>query len=201
LSVNPSVLIPRPETEELTQWLLKSAKSKKRALSILDIGTGSGCIALGIKKNLPGSNVTAIDKSSEALVTARKNSDKLQLMVDFYQLDILDSGHWKELGQFDFIVSNPPYVLESEKNLMDKNVVENEPPVALFVPESDPLIFYRTIASFSKSHLKPNGSLFFEIHEKMGKELMYMLGKNGFNSVELKQDLSGKNRMIRAFIN
>lgn len=200
LFVNPHTLIPRPETEELAQWIIKSSIKLEGDVNILDIGTGSGCIALALKKHIPEARICASDISAEALKIAKKNAKRLNLSLDFQQLDILNTSQWKQLGSFNIIVSNPPYVLESDKVFLEKNVVDHEPGLALFVTDRDPLVFYHSIAEFCQRHLNPGGCLYFEIHEKMGTELVKLLRSKGFNDIELKMDLSGKNRMIRAVL-
>lgn len=193
LIVNPAVLIPRPETEELVQWIIKSnlpGNSK-----ILDIGTGSGCIALAIKSQLKNAGVFGIDISEKALEVARQNAVKNNLEVGFFQNDIL---RWEEFEckNYDVIVSNPPYIRESEKALMHSNVLNYEPENALFVTDGDPLVFYRSIAAFAKKYLFKNGLLFFEINENLGVEMNEMLVDFGFKDIEIRKDINGKNRMI-----
>jgi release factor glutamine methyltransferase len=194
LKVNPAVLIPRPETEELLRWI--SETNVQPDSSVIDIGTGSGCMALGLKKLFPGANVSAIDYSEETLDTARGNATLNNLNINFFQADILkwENYRWKK---FNLIVSNPPYVRESEKAAMFSNVLKYEPEKALSVSDSDPLIFYRRIAEFAQNYLKKNGCLFFEINENLGKETQHLLENAGFFTVEIKKDLFGKERMIR----
>ncbi len=194
LKITPSVLIPRPETEELVQWIGESDISG--SLCMLDIGTGSGCIALALKKQFPEALVSALDYSAETLETARSNAEANNLQITFFQADILK---WEEYawGNFDLIVSNPPYVKESEKRAMLPNVLRYEPKGALFVSDADPLLFYRCIADFAKNYLNENGWLFFEINENAGKETVQLLEKSGFREIVLKQDLFGKDRMVR----
>lgn len=191
--VSPATLIPRPETEELVQWVLNSAANK--ASSILDIGTGSGCIAISLKKNLPGAKVSAIDVSVDALNTAKENAALNKVDVDFIKADIL---RYPASGSYSIIVSNPPYVTLEDKKLMHRNVTDFEPHTALFVPEDDPLIFYRAIADFALTSLQPNGLLFFEINESLGKETAQLLIDLGFKDVEVRKDLSGRDRMVKA---
>ena len=194
LKVDTSVLIPRPETEELVQWLLKSDLPENS--TILDIGTGSGCIALAIKSRLKNAEVSGIDISENALEVARLNATKNNLDVDFFQADILkwEESEWKK---FDVVVSNPPYIRESEKLLMHGNVLNYEPEKALFVPDSEPLVFYSAISFFAKKHLSDNGMLFLEINENLGSEMNEMLIDCGFSEIEIRKDINGKNRMIR----
>jgi len=194
LKVNPNVLIPRPETEELVNWILESEIAQQS--KILDIGTGSGCIGLALKANLPESVVLGIDISEKALETARNNAQSNNLDVIFKKADILhfDANNWAEP---DVVVSNPPYVRDSEKQLMQKNVLDFEPVGALFVPDDDPLLFYSAIAEFSIKRLRKSGFLFLEINEYLGAEIKELLEDVGFRHVEIKMDLFGKNRMIR----
>jgi|LSQX01.3.fsa_nt_gb release factor glutamine methyltransferase len=194
LKVTPSALIPRPETEELVQWIGESGISDSPF--ILDIGTGSGCIALALKKQFPEALVSAVDYSAEALEIARGNAETNNLQITLFQADILNWQHYV-WGNFDLIVSNPPYVRESEKAVMQPNVLEHEPGSALFVPDDDPLLFYRYIAGFAKIHLNEKGWLFFEINESLGTETADLLEKSGFREIEVKKDLFGKNRMLR----
>ena len=197
--VNKNVLIPRPETEELVDWITKEAMSHElRAVSILDIGTGSGCIPITIKRKLPVANVSAIDVCSEALFTATENAIEHTTEIDFILLDFLDEEKWASLGQFDIIVSNPPYITQSEKERMHSRVKEFEPHQALFVPDNDALLFYRKLAGFSLKHLKPGGKLFVEINEAYGNAVTDLFRVAGFINIELKKDMQGKDRMIRA---
>ncbi|HPM92987.1 MAG TPA: peptide chain release factor N(5)-glutamine methyltransferase [Bacteroidales bacterium] len=196
LDVRPGVLIPRPETEELVSWIIRDQASAG-PVSILDIGTGSGCIVLALGKRLPGAKLTALDISPAALEIARANAMKHAIPVSFIEIDIMDEGAWKHLGPFDVIVSNPPYVRESEKSLMQPNVLDYEPAVALFVGDDDPLVFYRKVSDLAHQHLFKTGFLYFEINEYLGDEVVRLL-RNSFSEVILKQDLHGKNRFIRA---
>jgi len=263
--VDPSVLIPRPETEELVSWVLelkgntsgdersgeraegeevkgerekgkgergkgKGGKGERRkevaenteggrrnlesatghrqlvtvhrppatGKTILDIGTGSGCIPIAIKKNWPEAEVFALDISAEALQTARRNALLNQVEVGFFQQDMLNFYQVKEARQYSIIVSNPPYVTPSEKKPMQANVLDFEPHLALFVPETDPLLFYRAIAHFASFVLEKNGLLFLEINEKYGKQTLGLLQQNGFVELELRKDFRGKDRMVRA---
>lgn len=193
LNVNPAVLIPRPETEELVQWIVKS--KIKSGANILDIGTGSGCIAMALKKEMVDVIVNGVDISEEALQVAKSNAAKNKLNVDFFQADILN---WKNYvwRKYDVIVSNPPYIRESEKKLMETNVLEFEPEGALFVEDDNPLIFYIAIAQFAKENLTRNGYLFFEINEYLGEEMKNMLNSLGFNTIECRKDMNGKDRML-----
>ncbi|HEY5967380.1 MAG TPA: peptide chain release factor N(5)-glutamine methyltransferase [Chitinophagaceae bacterium] len=195
--VNKNVLIPRPETEELVDWIVKeSEKLKVKSQNIIDLGTGSGCIPITLKKKLPEVNVSAIDVCSEALFTATENAIELNAEVDFLLLDFLDEEKWKELGQYDIIVSNPPYVKQSEINAMHQRVKEFEPHLALFVPDEDALLFYNKLSGFAIKHLKPGGSLFVEINEALGEQVVNLF--RGFANIELRKDMQGKDRMIKA---
>ena len=186
--VNPSVLIPRPETEELV-------------LKILDIGTGSGCIPISIKKYLPLADITAIDISELAVNTARQNAELNQTEINFIQDDILNLTNPELINtKYDIILSNPPYITDSEKDQMLDHVLKHEPHTALFVPNNDPLIFYRVIAEFALNHLKKNGFLFLEINQNFGLDTVNLLKNKGFSEVELRQDMCGKDRMIRAVL-
>ncbi|WP_010662036.1 peptide chain release factor N(5)-glutamine methyltransferase [Marinilabilia salmonicolor] len=194
--VNPSVLIPRPETEELVEWILESVTADK-SLRILDIGTGSGCIAVSLARHLPGATVTAWDVSSDALMVAENNARKNKAVVSFVQKDVLKITP-DEMEQYDIIVSNPPYVRELEKDMMKENVLNHEPQLALFVEDHDPLVFYRHITRLATESLLPDGLLFFEINRDMGRETMELLADNGFRETELRKDLSGNFRMLKA---
>lgn len=199
LFVNENVLIPRPETEELVEWIVSEIqKSKLKIQNLLDIGTGSGCIPIAVKKKLPQLEAHAIDISAKALEVAQRNAKEQQTHVSFYQLDILVEEDWKQLSKFDVIVSNPPYIKQSEANAMQQNVLEHEPHLALFVPDNDALLFYRTIADFAVQHLNANRMLFFEINEAYGEDVMTMLEEKGFSHIQLRKDLQGKDRMIKA---
>jgi release factor glutamine methyltransferase len=196
--VNSSVLIPRPETEELVEWVLTSVGSEQLAVgNILDIGTGSGCIAISLKKNLSAAQVSAIDISTNALQTAKQNADLNKVEVNFIHQDILNINHLPLTTHYSLIISNPPYVTLHDKIQMHTNVTDFEPHTALFVPENDPLIFYKAIADFALKNLVSNGLLFFEINESLGKETVEMLESKGFKNIELRQDMSGRDRMIR----
>lgn len=193
--VTPDVLIPRPETEELVMLVVD--REKDTAINILDIGTGSGCIAISLKKRLKQANVRAIDISSKALEVAKENAVKNDANVDFSNFDILVEDTY--LGnRLDVIVSNPPYVKNSEKKLMKSNVLDYEPDDALFVSDEDPLIFYKAIVRFAKLNLKERGRLYFEINENLGKETVKLLEENGYSNVELHTDLNGKHRFVSA---
>lgn len=202
--VNPSVLIPRPETEELVDWALITSRiihGETEVLKLLDIGTGSGCIPISMKKYIPLADITAIDISEAALNTARQNADLNQIEINFIQDDIFNPSNLGLINtKYDLILSNPPYVTESEKNQMLDNVLNHEPHNALFVPNHDPLVFYRAITDFALVHLKINGFLFLEINEKFGQETLNLLKEKGFKETELRQDMGGKDRMIKAVL-
>jgi release factor glutamine methyltransferase len=194
--VNSSVLIPRPETEELVHWIIQDWKNKK--VNVLDIGTGSGCIPLALAKNLDLAEVDAIDVSEEALQLAKLVGAELALDVNFRSINILDSEQREELGTYDVIVSNPPYIPNNERSEMNDRVLNYEPHLALFVDDEDPLIFYREIIDFALSHLNTGGKLYFECNEFKAQKVKTLLVAHGFEDVELRLDLQGKNRMIRA---
>ncbi len=194
LKVTPDVLIPRQETEELVDWIIKDNRQPAK-LRILDVCTGSGCIALALKKQLPESIVTAIDISEKALEVAKENANKLQLDIQFIKADALNLAHQIQSNSFDIIVSNPPYIPESDKVTMQKNVLLYEPHLALFVPDENPLLFYDAIARYAR---KLNGvTLYFEIHEEKGENLLSLLDNTGFEDIVIKMDLNGKNRMLK----
>jgi release factor glutamine methyltransferase len=197
--VNENTLIPRPETEELVEWIVEeSRKSKVESLKILDIGTGSGCIAISLAKNIPNAEVFAIDLSEKALNMAEKNAEINQVKVDFVLKNILET---EELGfQLDIIVSNPPYVRNLEKSEIKPNVLEYEPHLALFVEDTDALIFYRKIAQLAKGNLSEKGKLFFEINQYLGKETLELLEYLGYKNIEIKKDIYGNDRMISCFL-
>ena len=194
--VTPATLIPRPETEELVQWILEEylAESQNQSLHFLDIGTGSGCIAIALAKNLPSIKISAVDVSKPALQVAQENAQNNQAAVTFFELDILKASALPET--YNLIVSNPPYVREFEKKMMQPNVLSFVPESALFVSNVDPLLFYRKIAELAKQHLTPNGLLFFEINEYLGKELIELLLSIGFSEITVKKDIFNKDRML-----
>ena len=196
--VSPDVLIPRPETEELVQLILQNVKPLQ---TILDIGTGSGCIPISIKKKYEHLTVFGLDVSEAALEIARKNAALNQVEINWRQADILNPNEWSRVGgqQFDIIVSNPPYVLESDKSKMHRNVLDFDPELALFVADETPLLFYDAIANFALQYLKPNGTLYFEIHQDFGQQTVALLEGKGFKNVELVKDLYGNDRMCRSF--
>lgn len=200
--VNPAVLIPRPETEELVDWLLsdqKKADNSSEDLKIIDIGTGSACIPICIKKEMPFADVYGLDISLEALKTAQENAINNQTELTLIQDSILNPINEKLINtKYSIIISNPPYVMSTEKSEMMSNVLDYEPHLALFVPDNDPLIFYRAIADYALQHLKNEGFLYLEINEHLGNETLELLKERGFINFELRQDLRGKDRMIRA---
>jgi release factor glutamine methyltransferase len=197
--VNSAVLIPRQETEELVDWIIKDeGKRPKDEIQILDICTGSGCIAIALKKNLPGARVSALDVSTEALAVAEINAAANHQNIQFIQADILQKELTGRKLSYDIIVSNPPYVLESEKKEMQKKELDYEPHLAMFVKHEDPLIFYSHIADLAAGNLTAGGKLYFEINEKKGREVTELLMDKGFSDVTIKHDLNGKHRIIRA---
>ncbi len=193
--VNESVLIPRPETEELVAWIIKNYELKIK--NLIDIGTGSGCIPVSLKKKLPEVAVTSIDVSGEALRVAKQNAETLNVDINFLQLDFLDEAQWHQLPVYDLIVSNPPYIKQSEESSMLPNVLKYEPALALFVPDEDALLFYRKIAAFAKTHLSAHGMIFLEINEALGNEVITLFENLGFET-ELRKDMQGRDRMIKA---
>lgn len=195
--VNEHTLIPRPETEELVFWILEEVKNKFNS-TIIDIGTGTGCIPISLKKNLLESTVFAIDISEEALQVAKENAEMNKVDVHFMQKNILETSDLAT--QFDIIVSNPPYVRQLEKAEINTNVLAFEPHLALFVSDDDPLIFYRKIAELALKNLKPNGLLFFEINQYLGKETVELLQNLGFATIELRKDIYGNDRMLKASV-
>ena len=193
--VGSNVLIPRPETEELVAWILKQTDSSQ-SLKILDIGTGSGCIAISLAKHLPNAEIYALDVSPKALETAEYNAQQNAVKLNMIKANVLD---WKPTDlSFDLIVSNPPYVREIEKERMAPNVLDHEPHLALFVENDNPLVFYRAIVELGKQTLKKQGQLYFEINEYLGKETQALFSSDTFEDVQLKSDIFGKHRMICA---
>ncbi len=196
LWIDNRVLIPRPETAELIDWIVETVHHP--APAILDIGTGSGCIAIALANKFRQATVTGFDISLDALHAAHENAELNNVLIRFFHINILKTAHWE--GTFDVIVSNPPYVMNSERETMEENVLNHEPEIALFVTDEDPLIFYRHIGQFAAQHLKEDGQLFLEINQALGKETVQLLKEIGFKTVELRKDLSGKNRLIRALL-
>ena len=199
-NVNNNVLIPRPETEELVNWIIDDSKLKiqNSKLKILDIGTGSGCIPISLAKNLPNAEIQAMDISPEALKISKKNAENNDVTIQFIEIDILNTLTLP--STFDVIVSNPPYVRELEKEKMEDNVLAHEPHLALFVKDENPLLFYNKIADLAKNHLSKNGSIYFEINQYLGKETVELLKSKGFSTIEIKKDVFGVDRMIKATI-
>ena len=226
LKVKPGVLIPRPETEELVNWIVETLHTKQSVVNcqlstvncqLLDIGTGSGCIAVALAKKLKEAEVEAWDVSDDALEIARENAKRNGVQVKTSKVDVLDinansnsqlstlncqlsplTSHLSPLTSYNIIVSNPPYICEEEKAEMERNVLEHEPRLALFVPDDDPLLFYRRIAELGLSLLKEKGLLFFEINRRFGEEVVKMLQGKGYREVELRQDMFGNDRMVKA---
>ncbi|HEY8690265.1 MAG TPA: peptide chain release factor N(5)-glutamine methyltransferase [Chitinophagaceae bacterium] len=214
LLVNEHVLIPRPETEELVEWVVEDVqrtmyevRSKKNLniqhrtsniVHLLDIGTGSGCIAIALKKELPDAEIFAIDVSEDALKVAKQNAQDQNTTINFLQLDFLNEDDWSSLQSFDIIISNPPYIPENEKSKLAKNVVNHEPHMALFVNDNDPFIFYKKIAVFADKHLKEKGKFFVEVHEDYAKEVQQIFAEKNFTA-EIKKDIYKRERMICAY--
>jgi len=213
LYVDKNVLIPRPETEEMVEWIINDMKASGKdvfirrsmeadettQLKILDVGTGSGCIALALKKAMPKAEVWGCDVSEEALNVARRNGSTLNIRVDFQGLNFLDEAQQKHLPTVDIIVSNPPYVPLKDKEQMQPNVVAHEPHTALFVPDNDPLVFYRALAEFGKKRLYESGTIYMEIHEGLANEVVTLFNKQGYSNIELKKDMQGKDRMVKVW--
>jgi release factor glutamine methyltransferase len=198
--VDKNVLIPRPETEELVEWIISDCKFPVDKLSILDIGSGSGCIPIALKRRLGKAEVWSCDISHEALQVAKRNTVTLGVDVNFIELDFLNKEQWDKLPNFDIVVSNPPYIPETDKKGMRLNVLNHEPDTALFVPDNDALVFYKAIAGFGKSHLNRSGIIYTEINESLGEATVSIFQTNGYRT-ELKKDMQGKERMIKAFFN
>ena len=202
--VEPGVLIPRPETYELCQWIMKERREKKeegRNTSILDIGTGSGCIACTLAAELADAEVTAWDISDDALRIATENAKRTNVHVSFEKVDVLNTSHLnreRPATGLDIIVSNPPYICNKERATMERNVLEHEPELALFVPDDDPLLFYRTIARFAAKALNPSGALYFEINPLYVSEMQQMLSEEGFSHTEIRNDQFGKQRFTKS---
>jgi release factor glutamine methyltransferase len=197
LYVDERVLIPRPETEELVEWISNDYKFTGNNITILDIGTGSGCIPISLKKRLPNTTVWGADISKAALEVAKRNAASIGADIVFRHLDILNKDDWASLPPFDIIVSNPPYIPEKDKAQMQANVLQYEPAIALFVPDNDALLFYQAIAHFAKEKLTASGFLYVEIHEDLGKATTELLQSMGF-STTLKKDMQEKDRMIKS---
>ncbi len=194
--VNDSVLIPRPETEELVTWIVTDNKGKSP--SIIDIGTGSGCIAVSLKLDLPGSQVTACDVSSGALLVARMNASHLNAHLEVKHVNFLDEEQVSTLGKYDIIASNPPYIPDSEKHTIHANVLNHEPHVALFVPTEDALLFYRIIADFGNTHLNDGGIIYCELDRDYAMQTKDLFEAKGYTDVEIRKDMAGNTRMLKA---
>jgi release factor glutamine methyltransferase len=215
LFVNEHVLIPRPETEELVEWIIEDVRSGMcdvrstmyevrstmydvpNTLNIIDIGTGSGCIAIALKKELANSNILGIDVSAEALSVAKQNAVFQNINIDFLQVDFLNKRTWNDLSAFTIIVSNPPYIPEKEKDILEKNVVMHEPHSALFVSNDDPFIFYKKMAEFALEHLTAKGKIYVEVHDKYAGEVAAIFSQHHFTPI-IKKDIYGRERMICA---
>ena len=195
INVSPSVLIPRPETEELVNWVVSNV-SLELPLEIIDVGTGSGCIALSLKNKLPNSYLTGVDVMRNALELAKENGELNNIHVDWKMRDALNMPH--DVNKYDVIVSNPPYVLDSEKSQMSDNVLKYEPHTALFVENEDPLLFYEAMSNWAYEGLKKEGKIFFEINEKYAPQIKEMLLECGFGNIEIKRDIFDKERMVMA---
>lgn len=198
--VDRNVLIPRPETEELVEWIISNCKFPVDELKILDIGTGSGCIPIALKRRIRKADVWGCDVSDAALSVAKKNAAALGTEVNFLSLDFLDKNTWSQLPVFDIIVSNPPYVPVKDKESMQLNVLNYEPHRALFVPDNDALVFYKAIAEFGKDHLSKKGTIYLEIHEDRGEATSTLFQTAGYKT-ELKKDMQGKDRILKAVRN
>ncbi len=201
LLVNEHVLIPRPETEELVDWIIRDVdKAGIKAVSLLDIGTGSGCIPITIKKMRDFINTSAIDVSNDALAIAKTNSALQNTVINFQLINFLNETEWNQLGKYNIIVSNPPYIKSSEAKSMSDNVLNFEPHIALFVPDNDALIFYKNIAKFGMTHLKKDGNIYAEINEALGEQVIRLFETYSYKNIELRKDMQGKDRMIKATI-
>jgi release factor glutamine methyltransferase len=195
--VNPHVLIPRPETEELVIWILNDWTQNKEDKNILDIGTGSGCIPISLKAEWTEATINACDLSIDALATAKKNAQNLGQDINFFEQNILDKNLWDHLPQYDIIVSNPPYIPGNEAETMETNVTAHEPHLALFVPNTDRFLFYRTIAQLGKSKLKKGGAIYCEIHRDFPEETKAIFEVEGYKNIELRKDIHDNWRMIK----
>ncbi len=197
--VDNNVLIPRPETDELVEWIVSNCRFPVSELTVLDIGTGSGCIPVTLKRRIRKATVWATDISNDALNVAKRNAQTMNVAINFIQSDFLDQNSWDKLPKADIIISNPPYVPEQDKNSMNPNVLNFEPHTALFVKDNDPLIFYKAIALFGQSHLKAEGSIYCEIHESLGDATKRLFETYNYTCV-IKKDMQGKDRMVRSEI-
>lgn len=197
--VDKNVLIPRPETEELVEWIISDCKFPIDTLNVLDIGTGSGCIAVALKRRLGRAEVWSCDKSEDALRIATQNAITMNVDIRLLQIDFLSAQERNKLPSFDIIVSNPPYIPEKDRSTLSPNVLQYEPAAALFVPDNDPLVFYKAIADFGKEHLHKNGSIYMEIHKDRGTAVIELLQSKGYKT-ELKKDMQGNDRMVKAIL-
>lgn len=197
-TVTPAVLIPRPETEELVDWIITDYKNAQQPFSVLDIGSGSGCIPVSVQLALPKALVSSVDISVNALTVAKKNAADLSATVDFIELDFLNKTLWNGLGTFDIIVSNPPYIPETDKASMHANVKDHEPAIALFVPDEDPLLFYKAIADFGRTHLNKHSAVYCELHLEYAQATQKMFEEKGYATTELRKDMHGNWRMLKA---
>lgn len=198
LYVNENVLIPRPETEELVNWVIEQTALHHTTLKILDVGTGSGCIPIALKRKLPSAEIFACDISEQALEVAKKNAEHYQTAVNFFHLDFLNVSSRNMLPSVNIIVSNPPYILSNEKDGLPPNVIMHEPHQALFVDDGDSLLFYKALAEFAIDKLEDQGCIFAEINETMADEVKWVYLANGFSYAEVKKDMQGKDRMVKA---
>lgn len=197
--VDRRVLIPRPETEELVEWIIAGCRFPVRELSILDVGTGSGCIPVSLKRRIRKADVWACDVSRDALDVARQNATAIGVDIRLLEVNFLDQHSWNQLPSVDIIVSNPPYIPNADRAGMHANVLNYEPALALFVDDKDPLIFYRRLAEFGKTNLQPGGSVYMEMHEELADATAELFIQQGY-SIEIKHDMQGKKRMLRAWI-
>jgi len=195
--VNKHALIPRPETEELVNWVLEDLKGKNLQYDLIDIGTGSGCIPITLKKKMPSLRVFGVETSLDALNVARINAKRFDIEFSVYMFDFLDEGYWENLSTYDIIVSNPPYVANSERDKMNHHVLDYEPNLALFTPDDNYLIFYEKVAEFGKSHLKDGGTIYMEMNEFKVPEIKEAFEVAGYKHIDVRMDLQGKERMIR----
>ncbi len=201
LLVNEHVLIPRPETEELADWIISDVDKKDtKEISLIDIGTGSGCIPISIKKMRDYINTSAIDISDDALHVAKTNAIQQNTAIHFHLINFLNETEWDQLGKYNIIVSNPPYIKASEAKSMSDNVLNFEPRIALFVPDNDALIFYKNIAKFGMTHLKKDGNIYAEINEALGEQVIRLFETYSYKNIELRKDMQGKDRMLKVTI-
>ncbi len=199
LYVDENVLIPRPETEELVEWIISDYKTPVTPVQLLDIGTGSGCIPIILKKNIIHAEVFGFDISREALKVAERNAVAANLKINWMPLDFLDKSQWEQLPVFNVIVSNPPYVPEKNRETMHDNILKFEPATAIFVPDDDPLLFYKAIADFGKENLSAGGNIYVEIHEDLGEATTKLFQSAGYSTI-LKKDMQGKDRMVKVSV-